>query len=237
MGIKGLIGFLSETAPGALSDVSLDSLSGTTVAIDASTALYQFTIAIREGSYLSSLHNEKGESTSHIAGLINRSLKLLETGIKPIFVFDSTPPEAKLQTLAKRKELRQEAEAALAQAKESDDKEAIKKYVGRTVHISKQENDSAKQLLRLMGVPVVEAEEEAEAQCAYLVKQGLADAVATEDADALVFGCGTLLKNLTASNKKIVKVELPKVLQLLKLSHEEFTDFCILCGCDYCGTL
>ncbi|GFE52664.1 flap endonuclease 1 [Babesia ovis] len=237
MGIKGLIGFLSETAPGSLSECSLESLSGTTVAIDASTALYQFTIAIREGSYLSSLTNSKGESTSHITGLLNRCIRLFEFGLKPIFVFDSTPPEAKLQTLAKRKELRQEAENSLEEAKERDDKEAIRKYVGRTVHISKKENDSAKQLLRLMGVPVIEAEEEAEAQCAYLVKQGLADAVGTEDADALVFGCGVLLKNLTASNKKILKVDLPKVLKLLNLSHEEFTDFCILCGCDYCGTL
>ncbi|GIX62275.1 flap structure-specific endonuclease 1, putative [Babesia caballi] len=212
-------------------------MSGTTVSIDASTALYQFTIAIRESSYFSSLTNSKGESTSHIAGLMNRCIRLLEAGIKPVFVFDSTPPEAKQQTLAKRKELRQEAESSLEKAKEEDDKEAIRKFIGRTVHISKTENESAKQLLRLMGVPVIEAEEEAEAQCAYLVKQGLADAVGTEDADALVFGCGTLLKNLTASNKKILKVELPKVLELLGLTHDEFIDFCILCGCDYCGTL
>ncbi|GBE62657.1 flap endonuclease 1 [Babesia ovata] len=226
-----------ESAPGSLSEVTLDSLSGCTVAIDASTALYQFTIAIRENSYFSSLTNSKGEPTSHLAGLMTRCIRLLECGIKPIFVFDSTPPEAKLQTLAKRKELRQEAEASLEIAKENDDKENIKKFVGRTVHISKVENESAKELLRLMGIPVVEAKEEAEAQCAYLVKQGLADAVGTEDADALVFGCVTLLKNLTASNKKILKVELAKVLELLDLTHTEFTDFCILCGCDYCGTI
>ncbi|CDR96158.1 XPG N-terminal domain and XPG I-region domain containing protein, putative [Babesia bigemina] len=237
MGIKGLIGFLNEFAPGSLSNVTLDSVSGYTVAIDASTALYQFTIAIRESSYFSSLTNSKGESTSHLAGLMTRTIRLLESGIKPIFVFDSTPPEAKLQTLAKRKELRQEAEASLELAKENDDKENIKKFVGRTVHISKSENESAKELLRLMGIPVIEAKEEAEAQCAYLVKQGLADAVGTEDADALVFGCVTLLKNLTASNKKILKVELAKVLELLNLTHAEFIDFCILCGCDYCGTI
>lgn len=237
MGIRGLIGFLSETAPSSLSDASLESLSGTTVAIDVSTALYQFSIAIREGSYFSSLTNSKGESTSHLAGLMTRCLRLLEAGIRVIFVFDSTPPELKLQTLAKRKELRQEAEQCLEKARDDDDREAVKKYIGRTVRVSKHENDSAKELLRLMGVPVVEAQEEAEAQCAYLVQQGLADAVGTEDADALVFGCGTLIKNLTAGNKKILQVKLDKALEVLRLTRDQFIDFCILCGCDYCGTL
>ncbi|EDO05131.1 XPG I nuclease region family protein [Babesia bovis T2Bo] len=237
MGIKGLIGFLSDAAPGCISEVTLESLSGTSIAIDASTALYQFTIAIREGSYLSSLTNSKGESTSHIAGLLNRCIRLLELGIRPVFVFDSTPPEAKSQTLAKRKLLREEAESSLEKAIEEDDKEAIRKYVGRTVRITQKENESAKKLLRLVGVPVIEAAEEAEAQCAYLCQRGFVTAVGSEDADALVFRCGVLLKNLTASNKPVVRVDLAKALELLELTHEQFTDFCILCGCDYCGTL
>lgn len=237
MGIKGLIGFLSETAPGSLTEVTLEQLSGTTVAIDASTALYQFTVAIREGSNFSALVNSKGEPTSHISGLMNRCLKLIEAGIKVIFVFDSTPPELKLQTLAKRREVREEAEKCLEKALDDADAEAVQKYMKRTVHISKKENQSAKELLRLMGIPIIDAAEEAEAQCAYLVQKGLADSVGTEDADALVFRCGTLLKRLTAGGKKIMKVNLEKVLELLNLTHDQFIDFCILCGCDYCGTI
>ena len=45
-----------------------------------------------------------------------------------------------------------------------------------------------KHLLRLMGIPVVEAPGEAEAQCAELVKGGKVFATGTEDMDALTFG-------------------------------------------------
>ncbi|EKX73459.1 flap endonuclease-1, putative [Theileria equi strain WA] len=235
MGIKGLIGFLSETAPSSIKEVPLESLSGETIAIDASAALYQFAIAIRDTSYLSTLVNSKGESTSHISGLMNRCVRILEAGIKPIFVFDSTPPDLKLDTLSKRKERREEAEASLEAAKEAGDSETIKKLVGRTVKVSKEQNNSAKQLLRLMGIPVVEAKEEAEAQCAQLVQEGIATAVASEDSDSLVFGCRILLRNL--SGKKVLRIDQEKVLSLLGFTRAQFTDFCILCGCDYCGTI
>ena len=39
-----------------------------------------------------------------------------------------------------------------------------------------------------MGIPYVQAPEEADSQCAYLNKKGLVDAVLTEDMDILTFG-------------------------------------------------
>nr|PVC51487.1 5'-3' exonuclease [Theileria orientalis] len=238
MGIKGLIPFLNEKVPGSMTEMSLESLSGESIAVDASTALYQFTIAIRDSSYFSSLVNASGESTSHLYGMMSRCSKLLECGIKPVFVFDSKPPELKLKTLEKRRQRREEASTSLKQAIAEGDKESIRKLMGRTVKVTKEMNDSAKKLLRLMGVPVIEALEEAEAQCAYLVRNSLCRFVASEDTDTLAFGGGYLLRNVTASsNKKIVKVDLQKALKGLDLTFEQFVDFCILCGCDYCDTL
>ncbi|UKJ90808.1 5'-3' exonuclease [Theileria orientalis] len=238
MGIKGLIPFLNEKVPGSMTEMTLESLSGECIAVDASTALYQFTIAIRDSSYFSSLVNSSGESTSHLYGMMSRCSKLLECGIKPVFVFDSKPPELKLKTLEKRRQRREEASTSLKQAIAEGDKESIKKLMGRTVKVTKEMNDSAKKLLRLMGVPVIEALEEAEAQCAYLVRNSLCRFVASEDTDTLAFGGGFLLRNVTASsNKKIVKVDLQKALNGLDLTFEQFVDFCILCGCDYCDTL
>ncbi|XP_951808.1 5'-3' exonuclease, putative [Theileria annulata] len=238
MGIKGLIPFLSEKVPSSISELSLECLSGESLAIDASAALYQFTIAIRDSSYFSSLVNSKGESTSHIYGLMNRCSKLLEYGIKPVFVFDSKPPELKSKTLDKRRQKREEAKTDFKKAISEGDKESAKKLVGRTVKVTKDMNDSAKKLLRLMGIPVIEALEEAEAQCAYLVTKNLCHFVASEDTDTLVFGGWFLLRNVTSSaNKKIVKVDLQKVLDGLEFNFDQFVDFCILCGCDYCDTL
>lgn len=62
--------------------------------------------------------------------------------------------------------------------------------------MTKQHNEDARRLLKLMGVPVVEAPCEAEAQCAELVKTGKVFATATEDMDALTFGSTVLLRNM-----------------------------------------
>lgn len=51
-----------------------------------------------------------------------------------------------------------------------------------------------------MGVPVIQAPGEAEAQCSYLNKIGKVDAVCTEDTDSIIFGTKLLLREL--NNKK-----------------------------------
>ena len=58
-----------------------------TVAIDASMSLYQFLIAIRSGPEGEVLHNEAGEVTSHLQGMFYRTIRMLDNGIKPVFVF------------------------------------------------------------------------------------------------------------------------------------------------------
>jgi len=91
-----------------------------------------------------------------------------------------------------------------------------------------------------MGVPVIEAPCEAEAQCAALCAAGKVFATGTEDMDALTFGTALLLRNLNlseAQKKPIVEIDLKKVLEGLGLSMDQFIDFCILSGCDYCHTI
>ncbi|KAL5057953.1 hypothetical protein RYX36_006582 [Vicia faba] len=53
-------------------------------------------------------------------------------------------------------------------------KEDIEKFSKRTVKVTKENNQACKKLLKLMGVPVVEAPSEAEAQCGALCKVGKA---------------------------------------------------------------
>merc|ERR1719505_277628 len=134
--------------------------------------LYQFLIAIRtgEGETYGGLTNEAGETTSHIIGFLTRTLKILEAGIKPVYVFDGKAPELKSGELSKRREIKEQAEKEMKEAKERGDEEAYKKASDRTVRGTKKQNEEVQKLIRLMGLPVILAPCEAEATCAELTK-------------------------------------------------------------------
>ena len=73
------------------------------------------------------LSNEAGDVTSHIQGFLSRTVKLLELGIKPVYVFDGKPPEIKSQTLAARGEAKRQAEEDYSAALEQGDAEEIRR--------------------------------------------------------------------------------------------------------------
>ena len=74
---------------------------------------------------------------------------------------------------------------------------------------------------------------EADSQLAFIVSSGLADFIITEDSDLLAYGSQYTLFKLRLSGT-CQSVHLSKILESLKISQREFTDLCILVGCDYC---
>lgn len=239
MGIKGLTKLLADNAPKAMKEQKLESYFGRKIAVDASMSIYQFLIVVgRVGTEM--LTNEAGEVTSHLQGMFSRTIRLLEAGIKPVYVFDGQPPDLKKQELAKRYSKRDDATKELATAVEEGNKDEIEKFSKRTVKVTRQHNEDCKRLLRLMGVPVVEAPSEAEAQCAALCKSDKVYAVASEDMDSLTFAAPRFLRHLMdPSSKKIpvMEFDVGKVLQELDFTMDQFIDLCILCGCDYCDSI
>ncbi|XP_036333492.1 flap endonuclease 1 [Rhagoletis pomonella] len=235
MGILGLAKLIADIAPSAIKENEIKNYFGRKVAIDASMCLYQFLIAVRsDGAQLTTVD---GEPTSHLMGMFYRTIRLLEHGIKPVYVFDGKPPDLKSGELAKRAERREEAQKALEKAEEAGNAEEVEKFNRRLVRVTKEHAREAQELLKLMGVPYVEAPCEAEAQCSALVKAGKVYATATEDMDALTFGSSVLLRHLTFSEARKMPVKefiYEKVLQGFELTSTEFIDLCILLGCDYC---
>lgn len=239
MGIKGLTKLLGDNAPRCVKENELKSYFGRKVAIDASMSIYQFLVAVRTGS--DNLTNDAGEITSHLNGLFYRTVRLLELGVKPAYVFDGKPPPMKGGELAKRAEIKAANIEAAKKAEEEGDAEAVEKFSRRVNKVTPEMTAGCKKLLRLMGVPVVEAPCEAEAQCAELCKGGLVYATATEDMDALTFGTTKLLRQLwagatTTAEKKGLRPReftLAVALEDLEMSMPQFVDLCILCGCDY----
>ena len=207
-----------------------------------------------QGGQAQLLMNEEGEITSHIQGFFTRCARLLENGIKPVFVFDGKPPTLKGGELARRREVKEKAEQDLAEAEErketaevgTEEHQAaiddINKAQKRSIKVTKEHNEDIKKLLRLMGIPMVEAPCEAEAQCAELCKGEKVWATGTEDMDALAFGTPILLRKLTVDAKKkepVIEIHLEKVLgpDGFNMSMDQFIDLCILCGCDYCDPI
>ncbi|KAL6730597.1 hypothetical protein Aduo_001560 [Ancylostoma duodenale] len=238
MGIKDLSKVIADNAPNAIKLNEMKSYFGRKVAIDASMCLYQFLIAVRQDG--SQLQSESGETTSHLMGMFYRTIRMIDNGVKPCYVFDGKPPDMKSGELEKRSEKRAEAEKALTEAKERGDTEAVDKFERRLVKVTKEQNADVKRLLGLMGVPVVEAPCEAEAQCAALVKAKKVYGTATEDMDALTFGSDVLLRHMTFSEAKkmpIKEFSLSRILTDFDMTKEQFIDLCILLGCDYCESI
>jgi hypothetical protein len=57
-------------------------------------SIYQFLVAVRQRDG-EVLQNEAGETTSHLMGFFYRTIRMIENGIKPCYVFDGKPPELK----------------------------------------------------------------------------------------------------------------------------------------------
>lgn len=207
MGIKDLMTLIKNKAPESIEPLtSLEQCIGKRIAVDASMCLYQFLIQVRAGKEAGHLINADGQVTSHLTGLLYRVICWEKCGLLPVFVFDGKAPEMKRRELEKRNKIRHEAEEALKQAKESGNEIEIAKYAGRTTRVTQENTKEAIDLLRLMGVPVVQAPGEAEAQCAWMCREGLVDLVASEDMDTLTFGTPKLIRGLAqARNSDLEK--------------------------------
>ena len=226
-----------------IKEVPLSSLQGRKIAIDASMAIYQFLIAVRSGgpgAASMQLTNAEGETTSHIQGMFNRTIRFLSEGIRPVYVFDGKPPNIKSGELAKRREKREKAEAELKKAREEGNVEEEDKQQKRLVRAGTKENEDCKKLLRLMGVPVINAPCEAEAQAAALARVGAVWAAGTEDMDCLTFRTPIQIRKMTFATAKqsdIQQLDYAKALSGMDITHDQFVDLCILLGCDYCDSI
>jgi flap endonuclease-1 len=228
----------------AKKEINVEELKGKIIAVDAHIFLYQFltTIRQRDGTLLM---DSKGRVTSHLAGLFSRNAKLIESGLKLVYVFDGKPPELKQRERQKRKELKEEAALKYEEAKDKEDVDEMKKYAARTTRLTGEMIEEAKKLILAMGIPIVQAPSEGEAQAAYMVKQDNAFAAASQDADSLMFGSPRLLRNLSLAGKRKktnklayeeIKPEivgLSETLASLGISQEQLIALGMLVGTDF----
>ncbi len=224
-------------------DIKIEELAGKKLAFDAYNVLYQFLSSIRQRDG-TLLMDSNGNITSHLMGLWTRFSNLMLKNIKIIVVFDGKPPELKFSTTQSREERKKQAEEKLKEAIEAEDIETMYKYSKQTVRLTKDMAEEAKELLSAMGLPVIQAPSEAEAQASYLCKKGDVWAVASNDFDCLLYGTPRLIQNLTLSSTRrlasgqIIEIKptlinIKETLKHLKIKQDQLLALAILVGTDY----
>jgi flap endonuclease-1 len=257
MGIKGLNKVIRKLAPHIIREKHIGNYVNSRIAIDSSILIYKY-------RYGKAAYGETGlykdSDNSHVLGFIQKACFYLRRGIVPVFVFDGKPPNEKQNILDKRSNQKikiQEKIESLRSLLNSplrgyhtssigdtdpsilgDDTiiEKLNKLNKQVIYVTKQHKHDCKYLLRLLGVPVIEAYGEAEATCAELQKKNLVQFTFTEDSDALTFGSPVVIRG-AKKNETVIEISLCEVLSELKLTYDNFIDFCILCGCDYTTTI
>ena len=223
-------------------EIKLLDLKGKILCVDAFNILYQFLSSIRQIDG-TPLMDRKQRITSHLSGILYRNIALLSEGIKLVYVFDGKSPELKRKTYKKREEGRDIAKEKYEQAKQVEDITAMKRYSSQLIRLNDEIIEESKELLKALGIAVVQAPAEGEAEAAYLARKKEVFAAASQDYDALLFGAPILIRNLTLARKRKTisgyievhpeLVKLKHVLDSLGINLDQLICLGILVGTDY----
>ena len=225
--------------------IALSTLRDRTLAVDGNGELYQFLalIRLRDGT---PLQDANGRVTSHLSGLFFRTTRLIaEHGLKLAFVFDGAPPALKAAELARRRAVKATFEHARAEAIARGDLDQAYAKATMTSRLTREMVQEARELLRLLGVPTLQAPSEGEAQAAHMARTGRVWGSASKDYDTLLFGAPKLLRFLTISGKEFLpsvgkfRPLVPELLELdaqlarWKITREGLIDVALLVGTDF----
>jgi flap endonuclease-1 len=185
-------------------------------------------------SALSSLYQEYRDCVARI------------TSLPSTMEIPESPDETRAEYIMSRSQLQMTIEEgriwdALADAPETAlaslaEKSGVlsESYARRSSPPTTQTYEESKEILRAMGVPCIESEGpfEAEALASSLVIHGIADYVASEDTDVLVYEA-PLIRNIANRNDPLILVHGSDVRTALQLSRSAYIDFLLLLGTDF----
>lgn len=180
----------------------------------------------------------------------------LDLGVEPLWVFDGPAPAAKAAQKAKRADTRARAAERLEELRtaavaprpvgtggwvippsDTDLRAKILSLRQQLISLQPGWQDALVDVLSAAGVPWVVGTTEGEKVACTLWRAGVVDAVVSDDTDCLVYGCDRVITSSRAvrvDGKVLMSFYArPYILEFLELTDEQFTEFCIACGCDY----
>ncbi|KAM4694106.1 exonuclease 1 [Discoglossus pictus] len=226
MGIQGLLQFLKE----ASEPVHIKNYKGQTVVVDTYCWLHK-------GAFACAEKLAKGEPTDQYVSYCMKLVHMLQSfDVKPILVFDGCSLPSKKEVEKARHERRQtnlqKGKQLLREGKLSEARECF----SRSVNITSSMAHDVIKAARAEGIDCIVAPYEADAQLAYMNKNGFAQAVITEDSDLLAFGCKKVILKMDkyGNGLEIDQARFGMCKHLGdSFTEEKFRYMCILSGCDY----
>jgi len=214
-----------------IEEIPFDDIEGV-VAVDAHNWLYRYLTTTVKWTDSETYTTADGTEVANLVGIVQGLPKFFENDVTPVMVFDGGPSELKDDEIESRREQRRSYEEQLETAREEGDAVAIAQLESRTQRLTPTIQETSRELLRLLDVPIVEAPAEGEAQAAHMAKRGDADYVGSEDYDALLFGAPRTLRQLTSKGDPEL-MDLEATLAHHDLTLEQLIDAAILIGTDF----
>lgn len=183
----------------------------------------------------------KEPTDMHIQYCLKYVNLLLTNNVKPILVFDGRHLPAKAMTESRRRESRQSAKVKAKELLREGKTNEARSFLNRCVDIT---HEMALQLIQechKRNVDCIVAPYEADAQLAFLNRNGFADYIITEDSDLILFKCNKIIFKFDLTGQGLLfeseLLYLTMGCRAEKYSFDKFLMMCILSGCDYLDSL
>lgn len=258
MGIKDLNSFLKRRIPNTIKRTHLKDYAGKRVAIDTSIYFYKFLyrnprfieqfleqiykliqsgitpVYIFDGKPPKEKQNELNDRKERKDDMKDKmkQLKIELIELDEQDMLEETDEEF-LEESDTELDIKTLKQLEINENKKKIIKEEIDKIQRKLIYVTWQHNQELKEFLKLIGIPFIQAECEADAICTELVRRGVVDLVMSDDMDLLVDGTQILLRDFHINSYQVTEYNVEEILLHLGFTRKQWIDFCILCGCDY----
>ena len=276
MGIKGLNKIINQYAPSAITQEYINTFANSTVAIDSELLIHRFKSTEGKNSHIYGFINiillylKIGILPVFVFDGIPSEAKR-----NNVLTKRSTQREYIYKKMEELEEKFIDQLESLEKEDASSESESKCESLNNSIHfincpdtndtlnqldkiqkkisfmtVSKNCRNECKYLLKLMGIPFIVADDDAEAFCVTLQRQNIVDYVYTEDTDIIPYFIASLKNNPLSDTDKPIKIlrkgylystvtviNINEILEKMELTVDSFIDMCILCGCDFCTTI
>jgi flap endonuclease-1 len=257
MGINGLTKYIDKNCSDCIEKLPLSAFEGQSINIDTSYFMYNFMYGARKSViYKTSLKDilEDNIDTERIMRIwlikfFNQIMSFVELNIVPQYILDGKCPTEKKDTHTERKQKNDDNENHITYLMDMARKNPSMEYALKDKLITRKDipysyRERLYEMMDIIGIPCVRADGEAEQLCAHMCLDGYSSATLSRDSDLMAYNCPIIIRKITPikarffGNRSKDKFEveaivMSNILRTLGMDHNQFLDFCVMCGTDY----